>query len=524
MSLLAVEVGNRRIRVLHLVKEGGALSLVHEGGGSFSAAEDFKVLNANFLRDFVRKHKISNCEVFLTVSDPGVISLRNTLLPSMPFRELKPAIIWQAKEEGALGQDDCLYSYDVVKEYTDAENAKKTAVVYSIVNQKELDGHLAGLARNGFEVKQVNVSVLNYSKVLTAYGDGKISQAVLDIGDDYSTLAIYRHGQMLYSRVLGFSFEKAKAALNDPLFLGADAQNPEAGREIEQAFRLYGVQPQSVASGEPQNRASQFFTLMRPLIEGLVREVRYSLTYFMTNLKEEKPSNLFLAGYGAELKGLEAYFAKELGTNTYIFSMPSKIQNKLGGTEADSRATVRGVGMIGGVLGGKETFDFSPVEFKSKRFETAQRRLLVLTSASLAGLLVLSFFFMRLQERFLEKRLQIAKQHLQTLGPLGEFSESVFPRYYLSREIDRAVVPADRMLSLLGYLLPKELMLKHFVLEASRRQLRLVLEANAGMNPLDLQTPAQEFLQRLKGTSFFSKIDGEAAGEHFNIIGEFRDD
>lgn len=522
MPFLSVEVESRRVRAVLLEKEGGTLTILKEAVMAVPATEDPKVAGMKFLREFVKKNKIATRKIYLTISNPDMIIIKNTLLPSMPSKEIVPAITWIAREESSLNGDCQLFNYEVVKEYAGDDTAQKLVVVYAIVNRKELDLCLTSLARAGFETVQVSAEPFDYAKILSCYGDGAVSQAILDVGYEHSTLAIYRHGKMIFIRTLGFSFAKVKAALNDPLFLGEMHRSPEADGEIEKAIRLFGIPTDSVPAGEGNTRGSQFFALMRPLGEGLVREIRYSLTYFMTNFKEEKPATLFLTGHAAEFKGLETFFAKELGMSTFNLLLPPKIRNKSEGAVTDPIVLSQCIGAVAGVFAGKEVVDFTPLDFKNLKLESLQRKFLMFASLILAGILATSLFFMNMQRGFLEDRFNLGKRQLLALGKVADFSLTAFPRYYLASEIDRATIPADKVLRLVAYLLPKEVVLKHFVLDSSRR--RLDLEVAVMLSEAEKQDAVQGFVRRLKETSFFSTIGMRSQGEFYRIEGEFRHD
>ncbi len=522
MPFLSVEVESRRVRAVLLEKEGGALVILKEAVAVVPAAEDPKGACVKFLREFVKRYRIATRKVHLTISNPDIIMIKNTLLPAMPSKEIVPALTWIAREEGSVSDDCQLFNYDVVKEYAGEDTARKLAVVYSIVNRKELDRYLTHLAHAGFEVKQVSAEPFDYNKVLSCYGDGAVSQAILDVGYEHSTLAIYRQGKMIFVRTLGFSFSKVKAVLNDPLLLGAMHRGPDADGEIEKAIRLFGIPTESAPAGEGNARSSQYFALMRPLIEGLVREIRYSLTYFMTNLKEDKPPTFFLTGHAAEFKGLETFFAKELGMSTFNLLLPPKIRNKAEGAVEDPILLSQFIGAVAGVFAGNEVVDFTPLDFKNLKWESLQRKFLFFSTLILAGFLTTSLFFMNLRKSFLDDRLKLGNRQLQVLGKAADFSSTVFPRYYLASEIDRAVVPADKVLRLLGYLLPREVVLKHFVLDSARR--RLELEVAVMLPQAEKETVFQSFVQRLKETAFFSKVDVRPQGELYRIEGEFRHD
>lgn len=522
MPFLSVEVESRRVRVVLLEKEGGTLVILKETVSGIPATEEPVIAITKFLREFVKQNRIATRKVYLTISDPDIVMVKNTLLPAMPAKEIVPAVTWVAREEGSANEEREFFNYGVVKEYEGEDTAKKLVAIYTVVDRKKLNQYLTFLARAGFEVVQVSAEPFDYAKILSCYGDGAAAQAVLDIGYDYSMLAIYQNGKMIFSRNLAFSFTKAKASLNDPLFLGTLHGSAEADGEIEKAMRLYGIPADGSPSAEKDPKGANFFALMRPLIEGLIREVRYSLLYFMTHYKEDKPATLFLTGHGAEVKGLEALFLKELGVSTFNLLLPTKIRSRLEGAAADPVTQSQYIGAVAGVFSGNEVVDFTPLDFKNRRLESLQRRLLMYTTLILAGLLATSFFFMNLQKAFFEDRLNLAKRHLGMLGKVAEVSSAVFPRYYLVSEIERAGIPADKVLRLLGYLLPEEMVIKHFLLEPSQR--RLDLDVTVLRPEVEREAVVRDFVGRLQETAFFSSVNLRPQGDAYRIEGEFRDD
>ena len=326
---------------------------------------------------------------------------------------------------------------------------------------------------------------------------------------------------MFFIRNLAFSFTKVKTVLNDPLFLGAMHRSPGADGEIEKAIRSFGVSTDVATAGDGDKRGPQFFELMRPLMEGFVREVRYSLTYFMKNFKEDMPAMLYLAGYGEEFRGLDPFLAKELGMETAKLLLPSKIQYKAGNTEEDPGVLSQCTGAVAGVFAGSNALDFTPLDFKNLKLESVQRKVLMLASVALVGLLAMALFFMKMQSSSFENRLNAGKRQLQVLGKVSDLSAAAFPRYYLASEIDRATVPADKLLRLLGYLLPEKVVLKRFVLDSSHR--RMDLEVAALLPEAKKEAAVRDFAERLKETSFFSTVGMHPQGEFYGIEGEFRD-
>lgn len=525
MSFLSIELGKHQLKVLLLEREKDGL-VIHQDLSMIIPPEFVKSKIPETLKDFIHRYGVINHKVFLTLSDPSVITLKNAVFPLMPVPELVAAISWHAKEEGVLTEDTTFFNYEVVKEFEDSDSAKKVAVTYSIVNRKLLENSIRMLGRIGLEVQHVSAAPLDTPKILAALGDSPQSQMVLHLGYSSSTFVIYKKGKLIFMRHLSFSYEKTRLSLNDPLFLGAKFRTPEADPEIEQAILTIGIPSEEFPAGGGENRATQFFTLLRPLLEGLVREVRYSLTYFMHNLNEERPAALFLTGHGTKFRGMDLFLGKELGMPVSNLTLPSTVRCDQTAIVEDPVRLSQCVNAVAGVLPGEKSADFMPFELKKQKFEAFQRSVLKMASLVAAGICAMSLIFANLQGVFLQDRLSLGEKELLTFGKFAQVSSKPFPKYYLSRELEMATIPPDKVLCLLGHLMPGDLAMRHFEVDSNNRSMVVELETSGldeGRNPM-----VEDLLKRLRETGFFKRIDVKAVPGYsvsvYRIEGVFRND
>ncbi|HOW59547.1 MAG TPA: hypothetical protein PLO78_07480, partial [Candidatus Omnitrophota bacterium] len=162
MSFLAVEIGKHRVKILLLQKEKDQVTISQEMTHVLPSQEDIKVNLREAMLLFVRQHRISSRKVFVTIYDPNVIMIKNVILPMMPAKELVQALTWHARDEDPKSQAQVLFNYQVVKEFTDDDQAQKCAVVYATVQQKLLQSLLLVLTRAGFDIERVTAAPLDY--------------------------------------------------------------------------------------------------------------------------------------------------------------------------------------------------------------------------------------------------------------------------------------------------------------------------------------------------------------------------
>ncbi len=524
-SFLSIELGKHQLKVLLLEREKDVLVVRHDLS-LIIPPEFVKSPIPDSLKEFIRRYDVTDRKVFLTLSDPAVITLKNAVFPLMPATELVAAIAWHAKEEGALTEDVIFFNYEVVKEFEDADGVKKVAVTYSTVNRKLLEESIRMLKRIGLEVLHVSASPLNTPKVLPAAADKSQSQMVLYLGYSSSTCVIYKNGKLLFMRRLSFSYEKTRLCLNDPLFLGVKFKTPEAEAEIEQAIQTIGIPHEELAVGGGENKTTQFFGLMRPVLEGLVREIRYSLTYFMQHLNEEKPAALFLTGHGTKFLGLDLYLKMEMEMPVARLMLPPTVRCDQADTVEDPVRLSHCVSAVAGLLPGEKSADFMPFEIRKQKFEVLQRSALRMASFVAVGLCLISFLLANLHGVFLRERLGLEEKELLNFGKFAQASAQSFPKYHLTRELEKGTIPADKVLHLLGHLMPGELAVRHFSVDSLGRSMEVDLETSGldeGGNSM-----IEDLLRRLRDTGFFKSVGAKPVTGYsvsvYRLEGVFRND
>ena len=184
------------------------------------------------------------------------------------------------------------------------------------------------------------------------------------------------------------------------------------------------------------------------------------------------------------------------------------------------------VSAVAGVLPGEKSADFMPSAVKKQKFEAFQRSVLRMASLAAAGICAMSFVFANLQGAFLQDRLRLGEKELLNFGKFAQASARPFPKYHLTRELEKATIPPDKVLLLLGHLMPGELAIRYFSVDSSDRSMTVDLETSGldeGGSPM-----IEDLLRRLRETGFFKKIDVKPVTGYsvsvYRFEGVFRND
>jgi hypothetical protein len=138
----------------------------------------------------------------------------------------------------------------------------------------------------------------------------------------------------------------------------------------------------------------------------------------------------------------------------------------------------------------------------------------------------MSFIFANLLGVFLQDRLRLGEKELLTFGQFAQVSAKPFPKYYLTRELEKATIPADKVLCLLGHLMPGGLAIRHLEVNSGNRSMVIDLETSGvdeGGNPM-----VEDLLRRIRETGFFKHIDVKPVTGYsvsvYRFEGVFRND
>jgi hypothetical protein len=184
------------------------------------------------------------------------------------------------------------------------------------------------------------------------------------------------------------------------------------------------------------------------------------------------------------------------------------------------------VSAVAGVLPGEKSADFMPFELKKQKLEAFQRSVLKMASFVAAGICAMSFIFANLHGALLQDRLRLGAKQLLTFGIFSQASAKPFPKYHLMRELEKTTIPPDKVLCLVGHLMPGELAIRHFEVDSNDRSMAVDIETSGmdeGGNPM-----VEDLLRRLRETGFFKSVEMKPVPGYavsvYRIEGIFRND
>jgi type IV pilus assembly protein PilM len=296
-----------------------------------------------FVQDFITKNEITVKDAVLSISDADALGVAYLPAPDLPRKEdVLAAVQSQLKEEVVFDLAEAYVDWQVVRETYEEEGKKKKDATFIVIKKDILDRYLKALEECALNPICVTTNVLAYSNLLQALAYEQKSCAILDLDFQQATLTFFVDNKIHFSRNMPISWEKITQSLTEILVSdkgkieltyeeAEDIKNTvgfPSGAYDENRFVRDNVQLKHVVS------------MLRPILEVLTRELKFSFDYYAANFNVEPPPVLYITGGGANLKGMDQYLSRELGIRVCPLPVPDIINlelvPELGGHRPDS--------------------------------------------------------------------------------------------------------------------------------------------------------------------------------------------
>ncbi len=512
-QMLAVEVDKASLKIGYFLRSPSRLELV----GYSLEKLDLKKGDAadqisGLLRGFLEERSISAKEAILSISDTDAIAIKYCVLPALSRKEILSAAKWELKEEVPFDLEDAYSDWRVVKESTDEDGARHQGIIFVFIRKEAVEEYLSCLQHCGLRASAIVTNAVNYIDILKGISGNKqfTSEIVLDLEYFDSALNLYLDKKLHFARYLPISVDSYTRSLIATFASGAGKGNLELTlNEAEEIRDNIGIPEDKEGFIRDNLRANQIIFLIRPVLENMVREIKYSITYFTSSLGQPAPQIIYLTGLGANIKNLDAYLGKELGLPVVRLPLPDILDagrippDRLA---KDSNQIVSCVGAALSVGGGIRLVSGG---LKFGKFRRSCKKYL-LSFISAAGILILSLMFISVcMLPVYNYRLKKARDYFKGKKLLLSFFEQARSHKELLLEVPLQRIPAIALLNFISQSVTDNIRLEELDLDQPRGELILQGEST---QPADIDG----FVQRLQASGFFSAIKMQPGGKNQN--------
>lgn len=295
---VGLDVGKASVKMIRLERAGRRFRVLQMGMGAVSPREDTAEAHTQaqaevakaLLRDVHPKKEL----IVTSVSDSGII-IRQATLPRMPPKDFARSIQFEARKYMPYDPSQVILRYQVV---ADDRRGSTCQVLLVAVPKEAMERHTAFLQTAGLQPYAVEVGPLALANAhLLARRDAPETAVLLDLGESRTVMDICREGGVFFCRQLPISGEGFRREIMARFGVSPDiAERLKGGADLPE-----GPDPREVAQA------------LRPLMDGLLMEVRRSLAYYDNITGRLGFSRVLLAGGGTSIKGLRGYLEEGLG-------------------------------------------------------------------------------------------------------------------------------------------------------------------------------------------------------------------
>ncbi len=302
-DLIAMDIGSYSAKVVSL--SGSPSAWAVEGAAYFKLPRQESggaAISNGFLTGLVSAQRLSGKSIAALMTGRSLI-FRHLYLPPMPDNDLKEAVRWELKKEGAIAgdyvSDYCLAG----KSARPGENM--LSIIAFAVNRGEADAVMTFYKNTGLKIRVLDTVPTALLFAFDAHEEwqDKVNYAVLDIGHLKSTLVILRDKMLVFVREIAFGGEDITKAVADGM-----KKEPEEAEGLKFTEAVHVKPPD--ADGTPH--------FMKLALERLCSEVHRSLDYYQAQFRGGAMSKLFLCGGTAQIPGIDGFVTETLGIPSFV--------------------------------------------------------------------------------------------------------------------------------------------------------------------------------------------------------------
>ncbi|OGX27839.1 MAG: hypothetical protein A2705_05075 [Omnitrophica WOR_2 bacterium RIFCSPHIGHO2_01_FULL_52_10] len=504
-KFLAIDFSQALTGIIYVESSGDGLKLLaYDIQKVLPAGARNEETAVNFIKAFLEKNSIEEKDVLLSISDVDSVVIKFLTMPFIPEKEIRGAAKWKLRDVIPFDLEQSVIDWQFVGDYVDEEGTKNRGMIFIVAMKEIIDHYLLIVNKCNLDPLGITGSSFNYANLLPYVPNNPKVSAVLDVDYKGSTLSIYSNNKLNFVRRLPISWEKLTQSLTEVIVSG-EGKIELSRDEAENIENTFGIPEDEKQVVQDKVQATQVISLLRPLLEALVRDLKFSFQYFASNFNSEAPASLYLAGGGSHLKNLDKYLGKELDLPVSYLLLPAcvdvQILNKEKLAESDQKKIINA---LGAAFSGPGAINLLPPKVRAKKEEQIQRmvlRLSAMTGAAIFFLLLLSAQF---QVHDYKNRVKNAQVHLKAIAEINELRSKIQLKEDLVEKIREKRTPVAGVLKVISVFVPPELVLEELSLDQGRHDLTLKGTISA------VENVAEEilinFMQRLESSPFFDEV------------------
>lgn len=303
--MIGLDIGVSAVRAARVVAGGRrGLRLVSFGQAALppGAVVDGEVRDAGAVSETIaqlwKRTKPGSKKAVIGVANQRVV-VRQIDLPFLEEKEFRSSLRFQVADHIPMPVESAELDYQIIDDYVDDEGQHMMRVLLVAAASEMVESFVAAAAAANIDPVGVDLTPFAVARAVSPAARGEIgaagAEAIIDIGATVTNIVVHHNGEPRFVRILLVGGDNATARLADQL-----------GLELEEAEAL----KIDVAAGAGPGPAQP---IIEETVRRIVREVRGSLDYYLSQEGSEAISSVILTGGGSLTPGLLEALQSTLG-------------------------------------------------------------------------------------------------------------------------------------------------------------------------------------------------------------------
>jgi len=451
---------------------------------------------------FIKDNDIQHNNVFLIPKLDSLL-IKRLQLPAMPQEEIADALKWEIKEDIPYDIAEAILDYKIINRDSRPGEPSSLDIVCVWAREKEVKEQAFVLRQLGLKCLAVVPLPFIYPKFVSQYEqDNDAPVSILHIGEDKCYIVICNDKQLEFYRELPLSIDKLKECLTGVL----TSESGEVSISAEKAEKLLfsvGI-PQKEAIYEDKVSSTQILAMLRPILERLVQEIKRSLNYYYTELKNKgaRVNRIFLGGQAKKIPNLDMFLKQELDLETKNIDISNKIEVS---ANTNRQILLEKIETLAIALSYKKGINLLPYEFRTEEIEKMQKVSLRWTTFIVSLLLIVSYIFTKVEIVSYRKRLDNALLHLEVISEVKKMKADRDALNNFISDLRTKEPPVGTLLKVLSSISDREVYFNEFTLASDSKQGFVSGFVKSTKNNPD--AILANFVDRMAKTKYFSSVE-----------------
>jgi type IV pilus assembly protein PilM len=306
-SYLAIDIGTTSIKAMEINAGGKEPRVVNygflESSGYLARANQalqtssLKIFEDDviaLLKTLLRQMGVSAKEAYASLP---LFSVFTAVLdfPPMDQKEIARAIVYQARQYVPLPLEEVALDWLKVGEYQDEKGFAHQKILLISVPREQIKRYQRIFSAAGLTLRALEIESLSLVRLLA--GD-PTPTTIVDIGSRSTNIIFMEQGNLTWNSQSDIASFSLTQALASSLHI-----NPVRAEELKKEKGIVGTGPNYELS-----------TIMLPFLDVIINEVKKAQFVYSEQVgSAKKAERIVLAGGGANLVGIDAYFEREFG-------------------------------------------------------------------------------------------------------------------------------------------------------------------------------------------------------------------